>query len=467
MKDIIKTLGLALCAALAVPAILLAEVPAEAVQGMPGLISYQGSLVDPTTGAKYADGIYTLDVRLWASADGASDCVWGAQYSVFVKSGVFTLMLGDKNSTDLTPATGTMPTYGRTELWKALWGASATGAVRYLGVTPHQNAQGAELDVFAEIAPRQRLSSTPFVFRAQVARAADAALEDFKVAGDLTVAKEAVFPKGIKALSTGAQQFGPIKTSAAEISLGGVKTPSQSAASIWTVGSLVNLLAYGQLFVQPSSGDVNFDIASGHSLNMTGAGSFVSEAPVNAIGGTGETKLTGAAVRLQATGGSIALTESAGGLYVDGGTKTTVSSSSVSVDVSGRASLRGSPGQLQSKGTALLKVDNDAVVGRGAFRWRKSGTEYAPFVHKSLSVTIDGKHSSGSVSLLGDANLANQYNWMVVGYSGHLSADASNGRTPARVTVSGNTVTVLKGDAVGEAFTCGIDVVGVLKGISY
>jgi len=281
------------------------------------------------------------------------------------------------------------------------------------------------------------------------------------------VAKEASFPAGLRAPNAGLQQFGPIKASASEVSLGGLKTPSQSAASIWTVGSLVNLLAYGQLFVQPSSGDVNFDIASGHGLNMTGKGSFVSEAPVNTIGGTGETRLAGGSVTLQTTGGSIALTETAGGLYVDGGTKTTVSSSSVTVDVSGSAKIKGSPAQLQTAGTAQLKADNSAVVGKGTFRWRKSGTEYAPFVYRTVSIGIDGKHTSGSTSILGDTSLSGQYNWMVAGFHGYCFSDKTDCRVPAQVTVSGNTVTVLKHDVYNVPYTCIVDLVGVLKGISY
>jgi len=466
MKSKIKTLGLVVWAALAAPATVPAAVPADAVQGMPGLIGYQGSLVDPETGDKYADGIYTLDVRLWTSEDGESDCIWGAQYSAFVKGGAFTLMLGDPNAKDLTAAEGVLPTYKRTELWKAMWGASATDAVRYLGVTPHQNAKGAALDTLAEIAPRQLLASAPFVFRAGHAQYADRSPEGFTVAGDLAVEKPTTLTGVIDATSSGSLRFGPISATATEIKLAGVTAPSQTAASIWTVGSVVNLLAYGQLFVQPSSGDVIFDIKSGYRLNMTGSGSFVSETPVHTIGGTGETKITGGSVKLQATGGSISLEEDANCIRVRNGTRTSVAAKSVSVDASSAAQLYGNPAQMTSTGTAQLKADGSWVSGKGTFRWKRNGVEYAPFVYRSLTINVDQRHTSGSASILSDSNMASQYNWMVAGFDGFYSNYSGDGRVPAQVSCSGNTVTVYKHDAAGLPWTCIVDVVGILKGIS-
>lgn len=448
--------------ALAASAAVRAAVPATVVQGMPGLISYQGTLVDPT-GTNYVDGIYTLDIRLWSSENGTSsaECLWGAQYSAFVKGGAFTLVLGDPNAQDLQANDGPLPTYKRAELWKAMWGANTADFVRYLGVTPHQNARGATLTALAEIAPRQRLGATPFVFRAERAQYAEGA-QDFTVGRNLAIDTTTTLAGGITAPNAGTQQFGPLKVTAREVQVAGAKTPSKNLGNIWSVANLVNLASYGEMRIQPSAGDVLFNIASGHALNVTGPGLFVSETPRNVIGGTGETKLGGGYLKMITTGGKISFEQSANTIGVYNGNALTVKAANVTVDTSDTANLHGNPASLCSRGSAKLSTSKSNVLGKGKLRWRKGGVEYPLFVSVSMSCTLEKKSQDGRFDIDYDTSKRSQYNWTIVGFNAY-DTKSWRGRVPAALYCDGEKIYWRKHDACNDQHKCDVRLIGVLK----
>lgn len=175
-------------AALALGSCMVAEGAAQmpsAVTAMPGQISYQGLLQEPTKGTPYASGLYTIDFRLYTQQSGGTP-IWGGSYQAYVKDGYFSVMLGDSAS-KLSGCT-----YGPADLWKAMWlTGSGSNKALYLGVTPRQDSTGSTLaGTPAEISPRQRLLAAPFALRAERATYADKASGDFSVSGKLTVSGE-------------------------------------------------------------------------------------------------------------------------------------------------------------------------------------------------------------------------------------------------------------------------------------
>ena len=318
MNNLTKTLAVAALAAVAAPSVSFAAVPASAVQNVPGTMNYQGYLADPSTGAAYVDGIYTLVLRIWNSDVGtsASGCLWGGKYSVYVKDGYFNLMLGDSSAAELTSADGIVPTYKNADLWKALWGASATDTVRYLGVTPRQNANHANITSPTEIAPRQQLLTSPFAFRAQHAQYADQAQAGFSVPGNLTVSGNATVSGTISGkLAAGAgSSVGPVRTTSTSVNLGNGYTSatSDNRASlptyVYDVGQYLYFYSYYNMSFRPTAGSAVFTIPSGYNMKVTGAGSFVSDTPVNTVGGTGTTTVKGSATTVKSTTGLLTLT---------------------------------------------------------------------------------------------------------------------------------------------------------------
>jgi len=318
MNNLTKTLAVAALAAVAAPSVSFAAVPASAVQNVPGTMNYQGYLADPSTGAAYIDGIYTLVLRIWNSDVGtsASGCLWGGKYSVYVKDGYFNLMLGDSSATELTSADGVVPVYKNAELWKALWGASATDTARYLGVTPLQDAKHATISAPGEIQPRQRLLTSPFAFRAQHAQYADQAQAGFSVPGNLTVSGNATVSGTISGkLAAGAgSSVGPVRTTSTSVNLGNGYTSatSDNRASlptyVYDVGQYLYFYSYYNMSFRPTAGSAVFTIPSGYNMKVTGAGSFVSDTPVNTIGGTGATTVKGSSTTVEATTGNLTLT---------------------------------------------------------------------------------------------------------------------------------------------------------------
>jgi len=305
MNSLSKTLVIAAFAAFATPLVTSADVPASATQNVLGTMNYQGYLADPSTGAAYADGIYTLDIRIWNSAANSSGCLWGGKYTVYVKGGYFNIMLGDPNAAALT--TGTTPTYSNTELWKALWGSSSEDTVRYLGVTPYQDSSHNTISSPVEIAPRQQLLTSPFAFRAQHAHYADQAQADFTVPGKLTVNGTTSFSRSL-ALPSGSS-LGPVQASSTSVNLGNGYTSATASnrsglpTSIYDIGQYLYFYSYYSMHFQPTAGSVNFSIPSGYFMNVNGSGTFNSSVPVNTIGGTGTTTIKGGSVTVNSTAG--------------------------------------------------------------------------------------------------------------------------------------------------------------------
>ena len=170
---------------MATAAIVSAAVPASRTAVTPGIINYQGRLTDPN-GDPYSNGVYTIEFRLYEAATGSGAGLWGCAYSVYIKDGYFNVMLGGTGGSALTNT----PTYGPTELWKALWYDSAAPAKandRYLGIKVTSGDDPALPDPPVEAFPRQRLLSAPFAERAQMANYARAAIDTFTIPSTLTV----------------------------------------------------------------------------------------------------------------------------------------------------------------------------------------------------------------------------------------------------------------------------------------
>ncbi len=304
MNAKLATLAFAALAASLLTMPATAAVPEKAIENTPGKMNYQGYLADPTTGNKYQDGVYVMDLRIWNSASSTSGCLWGGKYSVYVKDGYFNVMLGDNNASDLTASDGVVPTYKNYELWKALWGTYSGDADRYLGVTIYQNADGKEVSSPKEILPRQQLLSSPFAFRAQHAQYADGSAGDFTVEGDLSVYGTARYSGAVT--MDGNATIGKISTTSTAVKLGGdsatAATVSAIPSSLYAASRYLYLYSYNDTVLQPTAGHVKISVPSGYKANVTGAGSFVSDTPVNTIGGTSTTTIKGSTVSVSPTG---------------------------------------------------------------------------------------------------------------------------------------------------------------------
>lgn len=418
MKNIVKKLVVVACAAFIFPTVLRAAVPASATQNVPGTMNYQGYLADPSTGNPYVDGIYTLDIRIWNSPTGKSqsNCLWGGKYTAYVKDGYFNIMLGDANASPLN--SGVLPTYSNTELWKALWGSTSTDTIRYLGVTPYQSSSHATISSPTEIAPRQQLLSSPFAFRAQHAQYADQAQSTFTVPGKLTVSGGAAF-SGSVTLPAGTS-VGPIATTTSNVQVGGATTASASLPSIYNVGNYLYLKSYNSMTFAPTAGDIKFTVPSGHSMQVTGAGTFKSDAVNNTIGGTGNTKITGKGNSyIDLTGTSSMKLKTSNSILLDAGAPVNVTGSVVNVRAkSGEMSLESSS-SIRMKGT--VSTGSWGVIGQGDVGWHDRGVSSStvryPFRVYKLTVTIPANGSTQRVDLrskLG-ASLWDAYNWVICG----------------------------------------------------
>lgn len=167
---------------------------------VPGTMNYQGRLVGPT-GTPYADGVYTLEIRLYTTPDDGI-ALWGGTYASVVKDGYFNVILGSTIDTPLVD-----PLYANTSLWKALWPDQINNGVPgepfYLSVTPWQDATGSLIDPNSrvELSPRQALSSAPYAFRAQTAEYAN------QSAGDFTVGRHFTFTNAVEVQGSGQMKW--------------------------------------------------------------------------------------------------------------------------------------------------------------------------------------------------------------------------------------------------------------------
>ena len=390
--------------------VIHAAVPSTATQNVPGKMNYQGYLRDPSTGNAYVDGIYTLDCRIYSNDMGGTP-LWGGRYSAYVKDGYFNIMLGDENATqNLDDMTGITYT-GAANLWKALWGANSTDCKRFLGVTPLQDANQAVISSPTEIMPRQELLTAPFAFRAQSAQYASEAKENFTVGGNLTVNGTTTFSGTINAQS-GTQSVGPIRASSTSVNLGNGYTSATSSnraslpSYIYNVGQYLYFYSYYAMNFKPTAGNINFTVPSGYDMKVTGSGDFISDVPVNTIGGTSTTTIKGSLVNVSGSTVKIKSTSNA-----------EVSFSGTTVSITGTVTkIRGADIHLLPKSAGSAQF---GIFGQGEVKWAPYNQNYTsdsdcekPFVFKNVTVVFDSGATSGRATIENDLS----YNYMIAGW---------------------------------------------------
>ena len=92
------------------------------IPGVTPLLSYQGRLVNPGTGAPKADGTYEMSFRLYTVAS-IGTALWTETRDVPVSNGVFSVLLGEV--TTLNPAH-----FNGQELWLAIKVGAGKGPSR-------------------------------------------------------------------------------------------------------------------------------------------------------------------------------------------------------------------------------------------------------------------------------------------------------------------------------------------------
>ncbi len=130
---------------------------------------------DPVT-----SGTYRVTFRIWddATGAGAEHLVWGREFSPYVMDGgLFNVLLTDTGGTATTN-----PPPQTNDLLQAF-----SNENRFLGLTITETPAGPAGSP-AEISPRQRLASAPFVFHAESAADAEQASGGFRVENGLVVA---------------------------------------------------------------------------------------------------------------------------------------------------------------------------------------------------------------------------------------------------------------------------------------
>lgn len=240
---------------------LLAQVPTNRVQTTPGIINYQGRLTKPA-GDPYSNGVYQIEFRLYEADTGSSSGLWACVWSAYVKDGYFNVMLGAPGAS----ASTNLPTYGPTELWRALWYDQANPSKandRYLGIKVLSGADSTLPSPAVEAFPRQRFISAPFAERAQMAEYARAAYDTFTVGTTLSASGMVTAAGGLTVRNT---------TTLTNTTVGGSMTLNQGV----TVNNVQGLFNKGLT--------VTGAIAYAKSgLEVTGAAVF--KGGVNAAGG--------------------------------------------------------------------------------------------------------------------------------------------------------------------------------------
>ena len=423
MKNAIAKVVLASILPTVALTVIHAAVPSTATQNVPGKMNYQGYLRDPSTGNAYADGIYTLDCRIYSNDMGGTP-LWGGRYSAYVKDGYFNIMLGDENATQNLDDMSGITYTGAANLWKALWGANSTDCKRFLGVTPLQDANHAVISSPTEIMPRQELLTAPFAFRAQSAQYASEAKENFTVGGNLTVNGTTTFSGTINAQS-GTQRVGPIQASSTSVNLGNGYTSATSSnraslpSSIYNVGQYLYFYSYYAMTFKPTAGNLNFTVPSGYDMKVTGSGDFISDVPVNTIGGTGATTISG---------GTTTIKSSSSAKVELSGSTATVSGSTV--NLSGVVSMTGGKTRIAGHDVHILPLSKNAsnygVFGQGEVKWAHYNEDYTsdgacvkPFKIIRITKTISSGSTSSTQSL---SSYGTDYNWTVVGFVNNSGA---------------------------------------------
>ncbi len=183
-----------------------AEPPTITQQVTPGTMSYQGRL-QTADGTDYANGIYTIDFKLYDGAASSATLLWGATYQPYVNNGFFSVILGQTSVGEEAIAGAAYTAVD--EFWKAVWiDPNGSSTDRYLGITVHQDETGADISGADESFPRQQLLASPFAIQSQFAQQAvyadsatmadhavsaveatyaTQAADDFSVGNDMTV----------------------------------------------------------------------------------------------------------------------------------------------------------------------------------------------------------------------------------------------------------------------------------------
>lgn len=365
---------------------------------MPGQVNFQGLLRDPATGNPYADGIYTLECRLYTALTGTK-AIWGAKYQAYVREGYFNIMLGSTG----TPLSGC--TYAKPEdLWKALW-YSGDNRELYLGVTPWHGADGqtiADADKRKEITPRQQLLAAPFALRAQKAQYADAAVKNFNVPGDLTVTGQ------IKNSDGTAFGLKNIKTDVTGIEIGTSTTvPSKTVMQ----GEDVAITSGDELNLNPG-GEMKVSLAAGKTMTVDGNDGHVYFKNFNTFDSTADF--------FNVYSGSIYLgwdksSNHSFGMRISGGSET-VTLEADCIDL--RAHKKD-----ESVYNASLSVCDDEVSGIGDMKWWMASAKKfnSPIVFRTVYVELPKNETQVSKSiatLINDSSLSvTDYAWSVVGYT--------------------------------------------------
>jgi len=248
-----------LCGAAAIFAavVAFAAVPSSITQFTPNMMNYQGHLYDPGEYRNYVDGIYNIECRIYAGETDAK-ALWGACYSVYVKDGYFNIMLGDPSAETIT---GT--TYGKGDLWKALWENNDL----WMGVTLREDSLNNTIPGKRdEISPRQRLLAGPYAFRAQAAQYANASTGNFSVGGNL------VF--GSTPWTVGSLMKYDGSTLALGVTDGSTPLPSSPAVAV----SARNFSATsnGDIDLKTNDGNINLNVGGTKVISMNGGGLAVT-----------------------------------------------------------------------------------------------------------------------------------------------------------------------------------------------
>ena len=357
---------------------------------MPGMINFQGLLRDPATGNLYADGVYTLECRLFTAISGTK-AIWGARYDAYVREGYFNIMLGEVG----TKLSGDITYKEPTDLWKALWYNGSNQSL-FLGVTPWQGPDGQFLadDDRVEISPRQQLLAAPFALRAHKAQYADTAVKDFSVPGDLRVFGQIKTSDG--------KVFGipNVASSDESLDLGSTDSPPQTNLK----GKEVVIESGEALNINPGT-DATFTLKAGKSLTVTDGSVGVSNAPEFSVNADRINLMSGPVGSSQ-FGINIAkssVPKEGNKVSVDGDMIELIEKSNVGDKLQSRVSLS----------SKTVNIDGN-VKCKGSY----SGTARSPVVFRSVVIKLDANQTqtSGSLkSLIGDWVL--DYKWSIAGYT--------------------------------------------------
>jgi hypothetical protein len=167
---------------------------------------------------------------------------------------------------------------------------------------------------------------------------------------------------------------------------------------------------------KPTAGNINFTVPSGYDMKVTGSGDFISDVPVNTIGGTSTTTIKGSLVNV-----------SGSTVNVSGSTVKIKSTSNAEVSFSGTTvSITGSVTKIRGADIHLLPKSAGSaqfgIFGQGEVRWAPYNQNYTadsdcmkPFEILTVPVKISQGSAYGSAVINPSSS---SYNYVVVGWYG-------------------------------------------------